>query len=279
MKEGKGVWKKSGTEEVTNTYEGEYVQDMKHGQGEFRWATGGYYKGRYEHDVKVGYGEMYWADGSIYRGSWDRGIQNGLGIMIFSNGTRKAGIFKDNVLVELLMNQEMADEAEDMIEEPFPEAFRQELKEYIGLMNPKEDNRQYLDRKYQDAGVEDKIQPNTLLEMQELPNAPWNTGGDGTGGGDGGNPGMTREEYIALVKHQEVMEQQAQKEEEDAQAEPPKFHAPAVAEIGIQVDPPPVNVATQMTPPASSEAPRTSDAMQQNMIAHLDQMNSNPMTS
>ena len=81
----------------------------------------------------------------------------------------------------------MADEAEDMIEEPFPEAFRQELKEYIGLMNPKEDNRQYLDRKYQDAGVEDKIQPNTLLEMQELPNAPWNTGGDGTGGGDGGN--------------------------------------------------------------------------------------------
>ena len=141
MKEGKGVWKKSGTEEVTNTYEGEYVQDMKHGQGEFRWATGGYYKGRYEHDVKVGYGEMYWADGSIYRGSWDRGIQNGLGIMIFSNGTRKAGIFKDNVLVELLMNQEMADEAEDMIEEPFPEAFRQELKEYIGLMNPKEDNR------------------------------------------------------------------------------------------------------------------------------------------
>ena len=85
--------------------------------------------------------------------------------MIFSNGTRKAGIFKDNVLVELLMNQEMADEIEATIEEPFPEAFRQELKEYIGLMNPKEDNRQYLDRKYQDAGVEDKIQPNTLLEM------------------------------------------------------------------------------------------------------------------
>ena len=85
--------------------------------------------------------------------------------MIFSNGTRKAGIFKDNVLVELLMNQEMADEIEATIEEPFPESFRQELKEYIGLMNPKEDNRQYLDRKYQDAGVEDKIQPNTLLEM------------------------------------------------------------------------------------------------------------------
>lgn len=103
MKEGKGVWKKSGSDEVTNTYEGEYHQDMKHGMGEFRWASGGYYKGRYEFDVKMGYGEMYWADGSIYRGQWDGGIQNGLGIMIFSNGTRKAGTFRDNVLVELLM--------------------------------------------------------------------------------------------------------------------------------------------------------------------------------
>ena len=46
---------------------------------------------------------MYWADGSIYRGQWDRGIQNGLGVMIFANGTRKAGIFRENVLVELLM--------------------------------------------------------------------------------------------------------------------------------------------------------------------------------
>lgn len=72
-------------------------------------------------------------------------------------------------------------------------------------MNPKEDNRQYLDRKYQDAGVEDKIQPNTLLEMQELPNAPWNTGG-GDEAGDGSAPGMTREEYIAFVKNQELME-------------------------------------------------------------------------
>lgn len=84
---------------------------------------------------------MYWADGSIYRGQWDRGIQNGLGVMIFANGTRKAGIFKENVLVELLMVQETVDQTEGNLEKPFPEAFRQELKEYIGLMNPKEDNR------------------------------------------------------------------------------------------------------------------------------------------
>jgi len=120
-------------------YEGEYCQDMKHGQGEFRWASGGFYRGGYQCDIKTGYGEMYWADGSIYRGQWARGIQNGLGIMIFSNGTRKAGIFKENVLVELLIEQATV----DMYDEQaggFPEAFKQELKEYIGLMNPKEDN-------------------------------------------------------------------------------------------------------------------------------------------
>ena len=47
---------------------------MKHGHGEFRWASGGYYKGIYENDVKKDYGEMYWADGSIYRGQWNGGI-------------------------------------------------------------------------------------------------------------------------------------------------------------------------------------------------------------
>ena len=105
MKQGKGVWKKSAVDENTNMYEGEYLEDMKHGQGEFKWASGGFYRGGYLHDIKCGYGEMYWADGSIYRGQWDKGIQNGLGIMIFSNGTRKAGIFKDNVLIELLIEQ------------------------------------------------------------------------------------------------------------------------------------------------------------------------------
>ena len=42
-------------------------------------------------------------------------------------------------------------------------------------MNPKEDNRPFLDKKYQDAKIEDKQAPNTLLEMQEIANAPWDT--------------------------------------------------------------------------------------------------------
>lgn len=73
MKDGKGTWKKS-QEELTNMYEGEFWQDMKHGQGEFRWQTGGLFRGRYHYDLKHGFGEMIWGDGSVYQGNWVNGI-------------------------------------------------------------------------------------------------------------------------------------------------------------------------------------------------------------
>lgn len=49
---------------------------------------------------------MNWADGSQYKGYWEKGVQNGLGMMIFANGVKKAGTFKDNVLVELLPDEQ-----------------------------------------------------------------------------------------------------------------------------------------------------------------------------
>ena len=68
-------------------------------------------------------------------------------------------------------------------------------------MNPKEDNSPFIHKKFQDAITEDKLAPNTLLEMQEIANAPWDANGTGEG--------MTREEYIALVKVQEAEEERA----------------------------------------------------------------------
>ena len=50
---------------------------------------------------------MTWADGSLYKGTWVNGIQEGLGVMQFVNGTTKAGVFKENVLVELLINDHL----------------------------------------------------------------------------------------------------------------------------------------------------------------------------
>jgi len=57
---------------------------------------------------------MTWADGSQYKGYWENGVQNGLGIMIFANGVRKAGTFKDNVLVEILPEESHTDLRKDL---------------------------------------------------------------------------------------------------------------------------------------------------------------------
>lgn len=114
------------------------------------------------------------------------------------------------------------------------------MKEYIGLMNPKEDNSPFLDKKYKEAKVEDKLAPNTLLEMQEIANAPWND----VGGNDNNNETMTREQYISFIKEQERLEEEARLQDEATMAEPPKIEAPRMAEIGVQVDPPPENKGT-----------------------------------
>ncbi len=47
---------------------------MKHGVGEYKWATGNMYKGGYQFDKRHGYGEMFWIDGSEYKGDWSGGV-------------------------------------------------------------------------------------------------------------------------------------------------------------------------------------------------------------
>jgi len=145
---GKGVWRKLDSDPNSDTYEGEYLDDKKHGYGEFKWQSGGWYKGFYAHDLKQGYGEMHWADGSIYRGTWDKGVQNGLGIITFANGTRKAGIFQDNKLLELLTDKKQIISSELLLKMQFPKNFKQELKDYVSKLNPTENNQEYLNQNH-----------------------------------------------------------------------------------------------------------------------------------
>ena len=64
--------------------------------------------------------------------------------MIFQNGTRKAGFFKENVLIELLTD----DKAIDEVECNSPEAFKQELRLYVQKLNPVENNQHYLQKQF-----------------------------------------------------------------------------------------------------------------------------------
>ena len=84
----------------SNNYEGEYVEDKKHGYGVFEWESGNVYSGFYNNDERHGYGVMRWTDSSTYMGTWEAGIQQGVGIMIFADGTRRAGFFDQNLFVK-----------------------------------------------------------------------------------------------------------------------------------------------------------------------------------
>lgn len=74
---------------------------------------------------------MTWGDGSIYKGNWENGVQNGLGVMVFSSGLKKAGTFKDNVLMELLTSPEKIDQQEAAKGAILPEPFKLELETFI----------------------------------------------------------------------------------------------------------------------------------------------------
>ena len=74
MKHGRGEWRKKANTSKCNSFEGNYENDKKNGQGVFTWESGNVYKGTYLDDQRSGYGEMYWTDGSIYKGEWVNGI-------------------------------------------------------------------------------------------------------------------------------------------------------------------------------------------------------------
>ena len=63
------------------TYEGDWVDGQKHGQGLLKFSDGGYVRGRFERGQIEGPGERKWADGSLYVGNFHRGEFNGEGLL------------------------------------------------------------------------------------------------------------------------------------------------------------------------------------------------------
>jgi hypothetical protein len=43
------------------------------GKGRYEWADGRYYEGEYLNDKKHGFGEYFWTTGKIYQGEWSEG--------------------------------------------------------------------------------------------------------------------------------------------------------------------------------------------------------------
>jgi len=97
-----GQWKdskKSGKGVMYNSkgvYEGNFVENEKHGYGIINYPDGRKYEGNWDRDKVSGKGKMYYSNGSIYEGNWKLNWRDGQGILYFFNGNRYEGGYSEN---------------------------------------------------------------------------------------------------------------------------------------------------------------------------------------
>ena len=71
-----------------------------------------------------------------------------MGLMIFKDGLRKAGVFESNVYKKPLLKMADFENLERNIKFKIPEAFRQEVKEYVGQLAPTEDHSKFIGQEF-----------------------------------------------------------------------------------------------------------------------------------
>ncbi|KAL5248737.1 hypothetical protein ACHWQZ_G017803 [Mnemiopsis leidyi] len=88
-----------------STFEGEWFENLRHGEGTMRWAgTGEAYTGQWKMGIQHGEGTQTWTvDTSSqlplknqYQGQWVDGKREGFGVFSYASGARYEGEWKDN---------------------------------------------------------------------------------------------------------------------------------------------------------------------------------------
>lgn len=79
------------------TYEGEFLDNQRHGQGTETWSDGRRYSGDFKNDKKEGYGEWSLPDGTSYTGQFLNGNFDGFGVLSKPNEYRYTGTFLNGV--------------------------------------------------------------------------------------------------------------------------------------------------------------------------------------
>lgn len=70
------------------------------GVGVYTWADGRKYEGEYLDDKKHGYGFYTWADRRQYQGMWFKGKQHGVGMYQVPDSESKCGLWEDGKRIE-----------------------------------------------------------------------------------------------------------------------------------------------------------------------------------
>lgn len=73
------------------TYEGEFKQDVIHGSGTFKFASGEEYKGEWVDGKYEGKGTYRFKDGSKYEGEWMNNTMHGKGVYTDSKNKQHSG--------------------------------------------------------------------------------------------------------------------------------------------------------------------------------------------
>eukprot|EP01086_Lenisia_limosa_P013595 TRINITY_DN4287_c0_g1_i1.p1 TRINITY_DN4287_c0_g1~~TRINITY_DN4287_c0_g1_i1.p1 ORF type:complete len:261 (-),score=35.88 TRINITY_DN4287_c0_g1_i1:60-842(-) len=76
-------------------YTGEWLEGVKHGQGEHYSTNGDKYSGEWINDKREGWGLSVEANGAKYQGQWSNDLMHGQGTLISENGDRYEGSFMD----------------------------------------------------------------------------------------------------------------------------------------------------------------------------------------
>ena len=74
---GQRVYVKGGVRE--GSYEGEFHDGVRHGQGKFVWPNGNVYEGEWREGRREGHGRFAYANGDAYEGQWHDDLKHGIG--------------------------------------------------------------------------------------------------------------------------------------------------------------------------------------------------------
>jgi hypothetical protein len=88
----------SSTDDLVSRYEGEFRENVRHGDGKYVLPNGAVYEGEWREDLMSGRGTFRWPDGSVYIGSWKDGKRNGSGILQASDGFTYDGNWVQNAM-------------------------------------------------------------------------------------------------------------------------------------------------------------------------------------
>ncbi len=82
-------------------YEGEWLDNVRHGEGSFYWVDGQYYVGQYQNDRRNGSGSYFWPNGEKYVGGWKNDQRDGEGAFYNKDGKIVTkGIWKNDKLIK-----------------------------------------------------------------------------------------------------------------------------------------------------------------------------------